>query len=177
MIEELIDEILLLRKPAIVTISVTAFLFIICLVLMKKISVTGKYNKFLGLFFGLSQRSTLHLTFAWIKFIYFCSILCIMQYASSGYYLIIGFLIIACAFLAKEKKLIAMELIGGLLLITSTWVCSVFVQYFYTVRSDIYVLGAYWIIAIFMMLCSVVILLYEVISISKERTTFEANKY
>lgn len=175
MVDKIINEIILLRKPAIATIAITALLFLVCLILIRKLSVSGKYSKFLGLFFGLSQRSTLHLTFAWTKFIYFCSMLCIMQIASAGHYLILGFLIIACAFLAKERKLIVMEIAGGFLSLASTWICSVFVQYVNTVRSDVYVLSAYWIIVVFMILCSFVILLYEVISISKERVTFEAH--
>lgn len=175
MIEDIIDEIVILRIPTIATIVFTVILLVIFLYIMKDLSVTGKYSKTLGLFVGLKDRSALHLCFAWIKFVFFSATLCAMQYATTGHYLIIGFLIIVSAFLAKEKRLITMEIVGGLLVIASTWVCSVFVDYINNVRSDIYVIGAYWIIAIFMILCSSVVFLYEVMSISRERSAFETN--
>lgn len=175
MIQDIIDQILLLRKPAFVTIGITAVVLVVFLILMRNLSVSGKYAKVLGLFVGLTDRSALHLTFAWTKFLFFVSTLAVMQYATLGHYLVIGFFVIVCAFLAKETRLIVMEVAGGLLALASTWVCSVFVDYIQNVRSDFYVLGAYWIIAAFMILCSVVIFLYEIMSISSERSTFETN--
>lgn len=175
MVQGIIEEIITLRKPTLVTIGVTAFLLVLFLILNRNLSISGKYAKVLGLFVGLQDRSALHLTFAWAKFMFFSSTLCVMQYATVGHYAIIGFLIIVCAFLAKEARLITMEVAGGLLSIISTWVCSVFVDYINNVRSDFYVLAAYWIIALFMILCSAVIFLYEVMSISRERSALETN--
>ncbi len=175
MAQDIILEIINLRKPAIMTIAITALVLIVFLILMKNLSVTGKFGKVLGLFVGLKDRSAFHLTFAWIKYIYFCSILCVMQYASVGHYALLGFFVIVCAFLAKETRLIFMEVVGGLMCIASTWVCSVFVDYINNIRSDFFVIGAYWIIALFMILCSTVIFLYEVMNISKERTSLETN--
>lgn len=175
MVEGIINEIIILRKPAIVTIIITAIILVIFLVMMKGLSISGKYSKVLGIFVGLSDRSAFHLTFAWIKFIFFCSTLCVMQYATVGHYVLIGFFVIVCAFLAKETRLITMEIVGGLMCLASTWVCSVFVDYIQNVRSDFYVVGAYWIIALFMILCSTVVFLYEVMSISRERDKLETN--
>lgn len=175
MAQPIIEQVIVLRKPAIATIIVTAVALFLCLILMRNLSITGRFSKVLGIFVGLKDRSAFHLTFAWIKYIYFCSTLCIMQYAQGGHYAIIGFFIVVCAFLAKESRLIIMEIVGGLLSIASTWVCSVFVDYINNIRSDFYVVAAYWIIAVFMILCATVVFLYELMSISREREKFEAN--
>lgn len=175
MFEKIIEELMNLRIPAIITISLTAVIFLILLIRLNNFDLTGRKSKILGLFVGLNVRSSLHLCFAWCKYIYFASILCSMQYATLGHYLIIGVLVVVCAFMAKERRLIIMESVGGLLCLASTWVCSIFVDYINSVRSDLYVLGAYWIIVLFMVICSTVVFLYEVISISGEREQFEAN--
>lgn len=175
MINDIIEQIIAIRVPAIATIVFTAVILVVFLIMIRKLDLTGRKAKILGLFVGLNNRSSLHLCFAWTKYIYFASTLCALEYATTGHYLIIGFLVVVSAFLAKEPKLIIMEIVGGLLSIASTWVCSVFVDYINNVRSDLYVLGAYWIIAIFMILCATVVFLYEVMSISGERTLFETN--
>lgn len=175
MITKIVEQLLDLRTPAIITITFTAIIFVICLVKFDGFDLSGRYSKTLGLFVGLSRRSALHLCFAWCKYIYFASILCSMQYATLGHYLIIAVLIVVSAFMAKEAKLIVMESVGGLLCLASTWVCSIFVDYMTSVRSDLFVLGAYWIIVLFMIICSTVVFLYEVMSISRERELIETN--
>lgn len=170
-----IEEILTIRKPAIITIIISAVLLLIFLIMMRKFSFGGKYNKLLGLFVGLNSRSALHLTFAWIKYIYFCAMLFSMEYATLGHYLILGFLVTVSAFMAKETRLIIMEVVGGGLELIFAWVCSVFIDYINNVRSDLYVFSAYWIIAVFMVLCTTVVFIYEVMSVSRERSLFETN--
>lgn len=172
---KIIEELLELRTPAIITIVFTAIIFIILLAKLQTFDLSGRGAKVLGLFVGLSRRSAFHLCFAWCKYIYFISILCTMQYVTAGHYIVIAVLIVVCAFMAKEGKLIVMESVGGLLCLASTWVCSVFVDYMNSVRSDLYVLGAYWIIVLFMIVCSTVVFLYEIMNISKERDLFETN--
>lgn len=175
MLNNIIQEILIIRTPAIVTIVVTAVLLIIFLLMLIKFDTSGRKSRILGLFVGLTKRSALHLSFSWTKYIFFVGTLCAMQYATLGHYLIIGILIVVSAFLAKEPKLVTMEVVGGILSLGSTWVCSVFVDYMTSVRSDLYVLGAYWVVVVFMIMCSTVVFLYEVISISQERSLFETN--
>lgn len=175
MVEKIIKEIIALRGPSIIAIIITAVVLILLLLFIRGFNLSGKYSRVFGLFVGLRGRSALHLCFAWTKYVYFIATLCSMQMASYGHYLIIIFLLIVAAFMGKEFRLILMEIVGGLLCVASVWVCSVFVEYMINVRSDLYVLSAYWVMTVFMILCATVVFLFEVMYISQERESFETN--
>lgn len=175
MVNKIIKEIIALRGPSIIAIIITAVVLILLLLFIRNFNLSGKYSRVFGLFVGLRGRSALHLCFTWTKYVYFIAILCSMQVVSYGHYIIIIFLLLASALMGMDFKLIVIEIVGGLLCVASVWVCSVFAEYMINVRSDLYVLSAYWVVTVFMILCATALFLFEVMYISKERESFETN--
>jgi len=178
MINEIIDEIIALRIPAIATVVASIVAFGVAMISIRKLSINGTNNRFAGFFVGLKDRSAFHFTFVWVKLMFFIFTLCFMffQQAGTGHYLFIVATIVVSAFLAKEKKLIAMETFGGLLSLASVWVCNIFVEYINTIRTDAFVISGYWVVAAFSVLCSIVVFEFEVINISQEKQAYEENR-
>lgn len=176
MSDRVVNEMIKIRIPAIGVVIVTLIAFFASFVFVNNISINGKYNKFAGFFVNLTGRSAFHFVFAWIKLMYLISILITREMASVGQYIVIIVLITVSAFLAKETRLILMESFGGVLGVASVWICSVFIEYMTNVRNNLSISICYWIIVLFVISCAIVVFEYELISISGERRTYEADR-
>lgn len=176
MINDVINEMVKIRIPAIGVVAITLVAFFVTFLFVNKVSINGRYNKFAGFFVNLKGRSAFHFVFAWIKLTYLICTLVSREMANTGQYIIIVVLITVSAFLAKETRLVLMESFGGLLGLASIWICSVFVEYMTNVRSNLFIVACYWIIVLFVISCAIVVFEYEIISISGERRIYEENR-
>lgn len=172
----IISEMSMIRIPAIGVVVVTLVAFFVSLFFVNNISISGKNNKFAGFFVNLQGRSAFHFVFSWIKLFYVVFILLLKQVANTSQYIVVALLIIVCAFLAKDTRLVLMETFGGVLELASIWICSVFVEYMTNIRTNLSITICYWIIVIFIILCAIVVFEYEIISISSERRAYEENR-
>lgn len=175
MTEKIVKEIIDMRNPIIIAIAVTSIVFFILLFTLRNFKISSKLGAIHGLFVGLQNRSAIHLSFSWAKLVFFFSVVILMRISSLGIYLLFIALAIGTAFFGRNTKLVIMEGLDLVLGLSGIWICSVFVDYMQSVRVDLYVLGAYWVIVVFMILCAIAIFLYEVMYISQEREPLATN--
>ena len=170
---QIAKNILEIRIPSISVIVATLLLFIFASYYTHRISINGRYSKFAGLFVGLENRSAYHFAVVWIKIIFIISIMLFKQRALTSHYYTLFVLIILSFVIAKGIKVKIIELFGGILGVSGIWISSIFIEYLSTIKYDLYIEVGYWVIALFITSCMLVIFELEIISISSEKKQYE----
>ena len=173
MADDVVKELLSLRSAAILTVILTLLVFMAASIAIRRLRVRGRGTKTAGLFVGLGGRSAFLLAVAWVKCAVLTATLLLARPAELGHYVL--FLGLAALFLLARPALgsLVTELAGGGLLCVGLALCGAMLDYLRQIRYDATIRAAYWILAVFLILCSVCVLMREVAAISGVRSYFD----
>lgn len=170
---ELVKQLVLLRPAVVLCIAMTLLAFCVMQGCIRGLRARGPGTKLAGLFLGLGGRSALMLAAAWLKCALLASVLLLAQPAQLGHYLLIIGLALLILVLHPSLGGLLSEALGGGLMAAGLYVCTSLLQYLRQVRYDPTIRAAYWMLAVFLILCAVGVLLREVTELSGERTYFD----
>lgn len=172
---ELVRQLILLRPALVTAVAITLAVYLILLLCIRRLRVQGRGTRLAGLFVGLEGRSALHLGVSWLKFALFTACLLLARPVREAHYLLLIGLTAAALLMGFSLDALLTEAVGGGLLLAGLVVCSTLLRYLTQIRRDISILAAYWMLAIFLILCAAVVFLREVVAASGERKHFDEN--
>lgn len=175
MTNELVTQVLQLRPAAIVVIVMTLIAYPVMLLKMRKMTIQGEDRSLVRLFVGLSGRSALHLSAAWLKFAFIAAILVLAQPAQKVHVYLLIVLTVLTLLLKIRWSTLLTEVVGSGLLVLGVGVGATLLQYLRQIRRDPAIVAAYWFLSVFLILCAAVVLLREMQEISGERNYFDEN--
>lgn len=170
-----VEKIVILRPAVLVTVVLTLVAYVAMMISIRKLKVQGRRNKVAGLFIGLGGRSLLHLGFCWMKYAFTVSCLVLRQPLEITHYLLLSMMIVFALLCGPSIKGIVNEIIGGGMLMIGLVACSTLLRYLMQIRFVVSIFAAYWLLAIFLILCATAIFFREVTVISQERKYFDEN--
>ena len=80
---------IILRPAALAVVAMTAAAYPVLLLCIRSLQVKGRGTRLAGLFVGLSGRSALHLSCAWVKFAFFAACLLLARTVQPVHYLLL----------------------------------------------------------------------------------------
>lgn len=172
---ELVRLLIQLRPALLVTVGITLAAYLILLLCIRRLRVQGRGTRLAGLFVGLSGRSALHLGVSWLKFAFLAACLLLAEPMQGIHYLLLLGLTALALLLGLSLSALLTEVIGEGLLLAGAMVCSTLLRYLRQIRWDSAVVAAYWMLAIFLILCAAAVLLRETAAASGERKYFDEN--
>lgn len=168
-----VDNIVTLRPAVLLTVALTLAAYVVMMISIRKLKIQGRRNRVAGLFVGLGGRSMFHLGFSWMKFAFTVSCIVLIQPLETAHYLILAMMIVLTLLCGPIFKGIVTEVIGGGMLIIGLVACSTLLKYLNQIRFVTSIFAAYWLLAIFLILCAAAIFFREVAVISQERKYFD----
>lgn len=172
---ELVRQLILLRPALVVAVAMTLAVYLILLLCIRRLKVQGRGTRLAGLFVGLEGRGALHLGTAWLKFAFLSACLLLARPVQETHYLLLIALTALALLLGFSLSAVLTEVVGGGLLLAGLVVCSTLQRYLTQIRRDSSILAAYWMLAVFLILCAAVVFLREVAAVSGERKHFDEN--
>lgn len=164
---------IILRPAALAVVAMTAAAYPVLLLCIRRLQVKGRGTRLAGLFVGLSGRSALHLSCAWVKFAFFLACLLLARTVQPVHYLLLILLTAATLLLNLRLSTALTEVGGEGALLAGLFVCTTLLQYLRQIRYDSVISAAYWMLTGFLALCAAAVLLREVAVISEERNYFD----
>ncbi|NCB63659.1 MAG: hypothetical protein EOM52_08600 [Clostridia bacterium] len=171
--DNVVRDLLTLRPVAVLTVILTLGAFLAASLCVRRLRVRGRGTRSAGLFVGLGGRCALLLAFAWVKFAVFSSTLLLGQPARAPHYLLLLCLGAGFLLLLPAWGSLLTEVGGGGLLTIGLALCAAMLDYLRQIRYDASIRAAYWLLAVFLILCAVSVLLREVTAISGVRSYFD----
>lgn len=172
---QLVRQLIVMRPALVTAVAMTLVVYLILLLYIRRLRVQGRGTHLAGLFVGLEGRSALHLGVSWLKFAILTACLLLAQPAQEAHYLLLLALTALALLLGFSLSALLTELVGGGILLAGLVVCSTLLRYLAQIRRDTSILTAYWMLAIFLILCAAAVFLREVAAVSGERKHFDEN--
>ncbi len=171
--EELVRQMVALRPAVLAAVALTLAAYFGLWLCVRRLRIKGPGAKIAGLFVGLDGRSALHLSFAWAKFALLAACLLLARPVQPVHYLLLAALTLGTLLLWLRPAALVTEAVGGGLLLAGLAVCSTLLNYLRQIRNETAIRAAYWLLAVFLILCAAALLLREIPAVSKERTWFD----
>lgn len=171
----IVENIITMRPAILITVLITLIAYGILMICIRRLRVQGRGNRLARLFVGLGGRSLLHLGLSWVKFAFTVSCLLLIQPAELPQYLFLAVMTVCTLLCGFSLSGILTELAGGGLLLAGMAACSTLLKYLRQIRFETSIFIAYWLLAIFLILCAAAIFFREVTAVSQERKYFDEN--
>lgn len=168
---EVMRQILILRDPILFMVAMTIVCYIICMISMRWLRVTGKGGKVMGLFVGLGGKSAVLMGIAWVKFAYLTALLILAETLYQIHYMF--YIALLLGLVLRPGLSYLLSTILSALLGFGVIVSGALQSYLVQIRFDQGIEIAYWCLTAFLILGGVVLLLREIIVISGERNYFD----
>lgn len=172
---ELVRQLILLRPALVASMAITLAVYLILLLCIRRLRVQGQGTRVAGLFVGIEGRGALHLGVSWLKFAFLTACLLLARPAQEVHYLLLIGLSLLALLMGFSPNALLTEAVGGGLLLAGLAVGSTLLRYLTQIRRDASILAAYWMLAVFLILCAAVVFLREVAAVSGERKHFDEN--
>lgn len=168
-----VENIVTLRPAVLLTVAITLAAYVVMTICIRKLRIQGQGNRLAGLFVGLSGKSMFHLGFGWMKFVFTVSCLLLADPIEIPHYFLLAAMILCTLLCRLNLRDMITEAATGGALIAGLIVCSTLLRYLRQIRFETTIFIAYWLLAIFMILCAAAIFLREVTAVSQERKYFD----
>ena len=172
---QLVRQLIVMRPALVAAVVMTLAVYLILLLCIRRLRVQGRGTRLAGLFVGLGGRSALHLGVCWLKFAVLAACLLLARPAQTSHYLLLLSLTALALVLGLSLNGLLTEVVGGGLLLAGLAVCSTLLRYLAQIRRDAAILTAYWMLAVFLILCAAAVFLREVAAVPGERKRFDEN--
>ncbi|GEM_PF-3987515 len=172
-VTKLFEKMVGFRTQGLIALGLTVVVFLLGLILIRKLNVRGECNTFAVGLVGLRGRSCLHLSFAWTRFAFYASFLVLGQKADLEQYIVFAILTVALILMNFSWNNILTELVGAVVLAVGLWLGSTLLSYSNQIQHSQDIRGAYILLSVFLIVCAAIILVREYIIVSGERKNFD----
>lgn len=175
MLENIVEQIMLLKSMIVIAAVGTIALTVFCLIYCRKFSWTSSNLKLLGFFYGMDMADTFVLAVCMLKLFLVISLLFSKGRIELIHIYFFGVLVIVCNFFNRKLKGVFVNLFNGAIIMGVLFVSNLLLSYLREILFDVKIAIALIFLAVFLILYAAYDVGYCVLSIIERRENREQN--